>query len=108
MTSFSALEGPHVCHARRCGVMLPPDIYMCPSHWGMVSAETRRRIWKHYKASQEGGKPATQDWLDATRDAQEAVERKEFEICIQNHGADCGCWKDLRQAAVGAEPNGAP
>lgn len=83
----------HFCHARNCGTPVRPDLFMCRGHWLMIPAELRRLIWRHYRKGQEIDKTPTMAYLEVTRKAQEAVEKKEFEACFQAHGADCGCWK---------------
>lgn len=70
-----------------------PDLFMCYPHWIQVPADLRRLIWRHYRRGQEVDKNPSAEYLEVTRRAQEAVEQKEFEVCIQAHGADCGCWK---------------
>lgn len=68
-------------------------MFACEEHWVQIPAAIRREIWRHYKNGQEVYKTPSLDWIAAARKAQEAVEQKEFERCLQNHGAECGCWK---------------
>lgn len=66
---------------------------MCYPHWVMIPADLRRLIWRHYRKGQEVDKNPSAEYLEVARKAQEAVEQKEFQACIQAHAADCGCWK---------------
>jgi hypothetical protein len=68
-------------------------MFMCPDHWNLLPAEMRRKIYRHYR----NGAGPTQGWAAETAEAQDVLEQKLFERCIQTHGIDCGCWK--REAA---------
>lgn len=77
------------CPAHGCGVPVGPDTFMCPDHWYLLSAEIRRKVVRFYRSG-DGRNGLDQELL---KDAQEAVEKKLFERCIQTHGAGCVCWK---------------
>lgn len=83
----------HFCHARHCGTPVKPELFMCRPHWGMVPADLRRLIWRHYRRGQEVDKNPSMEYLEVAKKAQDAVQKREFEICFQAHGAECGCWK---------------
>jgi hypothetical protein len=86
------------CHARYCGAAVRPDQFMCYKHWILVPADLRRLIWRHYRNEIE--KSPSAEYLEAVKKAQEAVQQKEFEACLQTHGSECGCWKRLKNAEV--------
>jgi len=46
---------------------------MCPSHWYMVPAALRRRVWATYRAGQEADKLPSRDWVTAAKDAIDSV-----------------------------------
>lgn len=70
---------------------------MCYPHWTMVPADLRRLIWRHY---QEVDKKPSIEYLEAAKKAQESVQQREFEACLQNHGSECGCWSRAKLEAV--------
>jgi hypothetical protein len=83
----------HLCHARNCGAPVRPELFMCRTHWMMVPADLRRLIWRHYRRGQEVDKNPSMEYLEVAKKAQDAVQRREFEACFQNHGTECECWK---------------
>lgn len=83
-------ELQHFCHAKYCGIPVRPELFMCYAHWTLVPADLRRLIWRHYR--QEVDKKPSLEYLEAAKKAQEAVQKREFEACLQNHGSECGCW----------------
>jgi len=88
----------HLCHATYCGTPVRPDLFMCYKHWSMVPADLRRLIWRHYRVSQEVDKSPSAEYLAVAKKAQVAVQQREFEACLQNHGSECGCWKKVKYA----------
>lgn len=88
----------HYCHIRYCTKEVPPEMFACNKHWLQVPANIRREIWRHYRAGQEVYKTPSPEWLEAARRAQEAVEKREFENCLQSHGVQCGCWNKAKKA----------
>jgi len=86
------LDTMHFCHAKHCGNPVRPELFMCLRHWTLVPADLRRLIWRHYRKGQEVDKNPSLEYLEVTKKAQEAVEKREFEACLQSHGVDCGCW----------------
>lgn len=69
---------------------------MCYKHWSLVPADLRRLVWRHYRKGQEVDKNPSQEYLEVTKKAQDAVEQREFQSCLQSHGSECGCWKRLK------------
>lgn len=53
----------HECHAEGCGQPVPPRMFMCKPHWGMVPKAAQRLIWGHYEQGQERRKDPTWDYL---------------------------------------------
>lgn len=78
-----------VCKAKFCKASVHEDMFMCTEHWHMLPAELRRRIYRHYR---NGGKVEGQVWIDTCQQAQEVVQKKLFERCIQSHESGCRCW----------------
>lgn len=52
------------CPIGECGGTRSDSEVMCRTHWGLVSKETRDRVWRAYKAD-----PYSTEHLDAIRDA---------------------------------------
>lgn len=67
----------HTCHAKGCSIEVPPAMLMCRTHWYMVPAPLRRRVWATYRKGQEIDKSPSAEYLKAADDAIEAVARKE-------------------------------
>jgi hypothetical protein len=67
-------------------------MFMCSRHWTLVPADLRRIIWRRYRNGQEIDKSPSIEYLEVTKKAQDAVQQKEFEACLQSHGGTCGCW----------------
>jgi hypothetical protein len=67
------------CAARNCPEAVRPSILMCRRHWFMVPADIRSRVWAAYRPGQEkvGVSAASGDYLNAVRDAVDAVAFKE-------------------------------
>jgi len=72
------MAGPeHVCHADGCNVEVPPKMFMCKRHWFMVPKPMRDRIWATYVSGQEIRKDPTDEYMEASMQAIEAVAAKE-------------------------------
>lgn len=67
----------HHCHARRCTVLVPPKMLMCPRHWFMVPKPLRDRVWATYRAGQCDDKNPSLAWHDAADAAIKAVWERE-------------------------------
>lgn len=65
-------------------------MFMCPDHWNLLSADTRRKICRYYRKDR---RPTGSEWQETVAEALEVLEQKLFERCFQNHRAGCGCWK---------------
>lgn len=44
----------HRCPAQRCGLDIPPDAFMCPSHWALLPAPLREAITGTCPAGRSG------------------------------------------------------
>jgi hypothetical protein len=67
----------HPCHAVDCKTQVHPRFLMCPRHWGMVSARTKRLVWSTYRKGQEVDKRPSREYLAASSAAIVEVARKE-------------------------------
>ena len=73
-------ERDHVCHAKGCEVPVPPRMLMCRRHWRMVPYGLKLAVLSEYQPGQErldGTAFPTDDYLDAAREAIDAVAAKE-------------------------------
>lgn len=70
-------ESLHLCHARGCGVPIPPHLLMCLRHWRMVPIDIQRRVWKHYRKGQEIDKRPSPEYLEVMKEAIGAVAKRE-------------------------------
>lgn len=67
----------HRCHAEGCDVPVPPKMLMCLRHWRMVPKVMQSRVWAYYRPGQEIDKQPSALYMDAQREAVEAVAKKE-------------------------------
>jgi hypothetical protein len=55
----------HRCHARGCGIAVPPTMLMCRTHWWKVPKRVRDAVWSSYRRGQcDDGRPSA-EWLEA-------------------------------------------
>ncbi len=55
-------EVGHKCHARDCGVAVPPEMLMCRRHWRMVPRKVQLAVWRHFRPGQEVEKDPSEAW----------------------------------------------
>jgi hypothetical protein len=67
----------HTCHAKDCGVEVPPKMLMCARHWRMVPKELQQAVWREYRPGQEITKTPSAMYLQVAKEAIEAVARAE-------------------------------
>lgn len=69
---------PHTCHAKGCGLSVPPAFFMCRKHWRMVPYDMQQDVWAEYNAGQEeGDAEVSEQYLKVTDVAIEHVAKKE-------------------------------
>lgn len=42
----------HHCHATRCSVAVPPEMFVCKRHWHALPKPMRDAIWANYREGQ--------------------------------------------------------
>ena len=42
----------HTCHATGCDKHVPPEMFMCKTHWFMLPKSMRNDIWTTYRVGQ--------------------------------------------------------
>lgn len=67
----------HLCHAKGCGLPVPPKLLMCRRHWYMVPDHLRSLVWRHYRPGQEIDKRPTREYLEVMKQAIDAVAHAE-------------------------------
>lgn len=58
----------HGCHWPGCTRQVPPAKWGCLTHWRMLPAALRRRIWDAYRPGQEDDGKPSDAYLAAARD----------------------------------------
>lgn len=53
----------HECHAEACTRQVPPRMFACRSHWGMVPTWLQKALWAVYVPGQEVSKKFTSKYL---------------------------------------------
>lgn len=84
----------HFCYAKFCDASVDGSMFMCPTHWHMLSADLRRKVCRMYRLGIEDLE-AHPDWLELVGKAKDAVTQKTFERCLQSHGVACECWRKI-------------
>lgn len=59
----------HTCHALGCNAAVPRRLFMCRTHWYMLTNEERRAVWALYTPGQEN------DWSKVTPEYLDAIVR---------------------------------
>lgn len=67
----------HTCHATACTQHVPPDMFMCRSHWFMLPKRLRDRIWATYRPGQEDDKNPSREYCLAAKECLEYLAEKE-------------------------------
>lgn len=67
----------HTCHAKTCTTEVPPAVFMCRLHWGLVPAPMREAITALYQPGQEVNKRPSDEYLAIAKAAIDAVAHKE-------------------------------
>lgn len=57
----------HTCHAKRCDVEVPPRLFMCKTHWGLIPKKMQAELWDSYVPGQEVRKDPTRKYLQVAR-----------------------------------------
>ncbi len=60
----------HRCHWPGCEKKVPPAMWGCKYHWGLLPSFLRNRIWNTYEAKQEISKTPSRDYIDAAHEVQ--------------------------------------
>lgn len=74
---MSTATAAHTCHAERCPVTVPAEMFMCTPHWSMVPPPLREAIKATYRPGQEIDKAPSQEYLAVARAAIAEVAHKE-------------------------------
>lgn len=77
MTAPAPGSDQHTCHAQSCTTKVPPAVFMCRLHWGLVPAPMREAIKALYRPGQEVDKQPTEEYLAIAKAAIAAVAHKE-------------------------------
>lgn len=77
MTAPAPGSDQHTCHAQGCTTKVPPAVFMCRLHWGLVPAPMREAIKALYRPGQEVDKQPTDEYLAIAKAAIAAVAHKE-------------------------------
>ena len=63
----------HCCHIPACTVPISLTMLMCPKHWRQVPKPLQQQVWAHYRSGQEEDKNPSPEYLQAARNAINAV-----------------------------------
>ncbi len=107
----------HHCHAYGCQLPVPPRMFMCRKHWGMLDRRLQLAIWRYYRPGQENDKKPSVQYLAVQ---QYAIGKLAFKPNDEQAARDAVSylWKahQFRQVAIDAgehdplpwEPTGNP
>lgn len=67
----------HTCHAARCPLPVPPQMFMCRRHWRMIPKRMQRELWAVYVPGQEERKDPSREYLQVAKRLVHYVAEKE-------------------------------
>jgi hypothetical protein len=67
----------HTCHAIGCTTPVPPKMFMCRVHWGMIPKAMQDELWAAYVPGQENRKDPTSEYLEVAFRLRKYVWAKE-------------------------------
>jgi len=67
----------HVCHATGCTKPVPPEMFMCRSHWCMLPKVMRDKIWQTYRPGQCDDWHISHEYAEAARASVQYIAAKE-------------------------------
>lgn len=70
----------HTCHAQSCSAEIVPELLMCLHHWRLVPKKMQQRILAAYREGQCDDKQPSAEWLEAAKEAIDAVFEKETKM----------------------------
>ena len=59
----------HTCHATKCKVNVPPEMFMCKSHWFVLDRGRRNLIWATYRRGQCDDMNPSKEYCLAAKEA---------------------------------------
>lgn len=79
----------HTCHATKCEVKVPPEMFMCKKHWFSLPKNLRDRIWGTYRVGQ------CDDWAISKEYAEVAIECVTYIANKEGHEPDIKIYQML-------------
>ena len=70
----------HTCHAIGCDANVPPEMFMCRSHWYSLPTQLRNRIWATYRVGQCDDKRPSKAYCDTAIECLIYVAEKEGRV----------------------------
>lgn len=67
----------HTCHATGCERRVPPEMFMCRSHWFSLPKRLRDRIWATYRPGQCDDWNISQAYSEAAKECVRFIAAKE-------------------------------
>lgn len=62
--------GNHHCHWPGCEKKVPPSMWGCKHHWGLLPLFLRNKIWAAYRPGQEISKTPSRDYVSVAQEVQ--------------------------------------
>lgn len=88
----------HTCHAEGCKTIVPPKMFMCRRHWGLLRPGMQRAIWREYKRGQEVRKDPSLRYLAV---ADMAIAEVFFDVRkLQPNASEAARWGFVNSTAV--------
>ena len=67
----------HRCHATRCSVPVPPEMFMCKRHWFRLPLRLRNSVWRTYRAGQCDDMQPSREYCEVARECVVFLAEKE-------------------------------
>jgi hypothetical protein len=91
--------GKHHCHWPGCERAVPPSMWGCRKHWGMLPYRLRQRIWRFFEPGQEISKRPSREYVAVAQEVQEWIANRPIEEPIPD-----SAWEKVK-ADIGAKPS---
>lgn len=70
----------HHCHATECKEEVPPEMFMCRSHWFSLPKSMRNRIWMTYRVGQCDDMNPSKEYCQIAKECVTYIANREGKI----------------------------
>lgn len=70
----------HTCHATECKVNVPPQMFMCRSHWFSLPKILRDKVWDTYRPGQCDDMSPSLAYIEVAKDCITYIAKLEGKV----------------------------